>query len=75
MSPDRKHDPFETIVELTAAAMRGRPPRDFVYAEHPALREGLSGLLHRFALPTLDGDVRAANDYAIHESPLLRRYY
>jgi hypothetical protein len=76
-SPQRhSHDPFETLVELTAAAMSGRPPRDFVYEPAgPSVFARLAHALQHVRLPALEDASGAANDADIHESRLLQRYY
>ncbi len=74
-SPAR-NDPFETLVELTAAAMSGRPPRDFVYAPVGAsLIDRVAGLVERLRGP--DSPPRAAAPEAdrTRESLVLQRYY
>jgi hypothetical protein len=76
MSSPRPHanDPFETLVELTAAAMSGRPPRDFVY--EPAGPSIFARVVHLFErLRRPGGDVAAANDANAGEARLLQRYY
>ena len=74
--PDRR-DPFETLVELTAAAVRGRPPRDFVYASRtgPSLLKRLASMLERARPLPVEPGLAAANEPDIHDSKLLQRYY
>lgn len=78
------NDPFETLVELTAAAMSGRPPRDFVFAPAgPSILTRFAGFLQYVRLPQMEADVQAANEAEIaedHETAivaqrLLQRYY
>ena len=78
MSSPHRHanDPFETLVELTAAAMSGRPPRDFVYEPAgPSLFARFARVVDRFRASRLERDARAANDPDAGESRLLQRYY
>ncbi|MCL4762946.1 MAG: hypothetical protein KJ018_14435 [Burkholderiales bacterium] len=76
-SPQRRpHDPFETLVELTAAAMSGRPPRDFVFEPAgPSIVSRIADFLHRVRLPHMEAGVDAANDPTAEELKLLQRYY
>lgn len=76
--PRDPRDPFETLVELTAAAVRGRPPREFVYdplAHGPSLLQRLGDLLGRVRHPLVADAAIAANEPDIHDSKLLQRYY
>lgn len=76
-SPQRRpHDPFETLVELTAAAMSGRPPRDFVFEPAgPSMASRIADFLQRVRLPQLEAGVQAANDPEAGERRILQRYY
>jgi hypothetical protein len=71
-----RNDPFETLVELTAAAMTGRPPRDFVYAPLGAsLIDRVAGLVARLHVPEPAPRAPATQDAVARESLVLQRYY
>lgn len=74
--PSNRHDPFETIVELTAAAMSGKPAPDYVYEPTtPAVIRRAAALIERIRLSSLEAEARFAKDPDIHQSKLLERYY
>lgn len=65
------NDPFEHIVELTAAALTRRPPAEEVYQPVAlTLSDRVSGFLDRVLMP--EG---AANDPEALEYERLHRYY
>jgi hypothetical protein len=71
-----RNDPFETLVELTAAAMTGRPPRDFVYAPLGAsLIDRVTGLVARLRVPGPTPRAPASEAATARETLALQRYY
>ena len=70
------NDPFETLVELTAAAVSRRPPPDYVYEPAgPGVVGRVAGLLHRIHFPTPYSHMEAANDRYAEKCKNLEQYY
>ena len=65
--PDRvATDAFSTLVEVTAATLRARPPAEFVYDRGgPSLLDRLTGLIDRDALPRPEGSIDDVNERAV----------
>ena len=65
--PDRAAtDPVSTLVEVTAATPRARPPVEVVYDRGgPSLLDRLTALIDRDALPRPEGSIDDKDELAV----------